>query len=135
VAETALLAVSAMVVVTALLGMAAMIFSGLNERRREMAIFRAMGARPMVITGLLMLEALIMALLGAALGVALLYLALTLAQPVLDAEYGIFLPISALSGREWQLLGAVVLAACLASVIPAWRAYRLSLADGMTVRN
>ncbi|MCV6598261.1 MAG: ABC transporter permease [Mangrovicoccus sp.] len=135
VAETALLAVSAMVVVTALLGMAAMIFSGLNERRREMAIFRAMGARPLVITALLMLEALIIALLGAALGVGLLYGALALGQPILDREYGIFLPISALSGREWQLLGAVVIAACLTSMIPAWRAYRLSVADGMTVRN
>ena len=46
VAETALLGVSAMVVVTALIGMMATIFSSLNERRREMAIFRAMGPDP-----------------------------------------------------------------------------------------
>ena len=68
VAETALIGVSAMVVVTALIGMMAMIFSGLNERRREMAIFRAMGARPATILGLLVLEAALMAVVGALLG-------------------------------------------------------------------
>lgn len=64
VAETALVGVSPMVVVTALLGMMAMIFASLNERRREMAIWRAMGARPATILGLLVLEAALMAVAG-----------------------------------------------------------------------
>lgn len=134
VAETALIGVSALVVATALLGMAAMIFSGLNERRREMAIFRAMGARPTTIMGLLMLEATLMAAIGALLGVVLLFAALALARPYIDAEFGLFLPIEFLTPRELWVLGAVVLAGSLASLFPAWRAYRLSLADGMTVR-
>jgi len=134
VAETALIGVSALVVATALLGMAAMIFSGLNERRREMAIFRAMGARPTTIMGLLMLEATLMAAIGALFGVVLLFAALALAQPYIDAEFGLFLPIEFLTPREMWVLGAVVVAGSLASLFPAWRAYRLSLADGMTVR-
>ncbi len=56
VAETALMGVSGMVVVTALRRMMAMIFSSLNERRREVAIWRAMGTRPVAILGLLVLE-------------------------------------------------------------------------------
>lgn len=134
VAETALLAVSAMVVVTALLGMMAMILSGLNERRREMAIWRAMGARPVTILGLLMLEAVLMAVLAAALGLGLHYLGLALARPWIDAGFGIWLPITPPSGRDMLLLAAVVAAAALVSLLPAFRAYRLSLADGMMVR-
>jgi len=134
IAETALLGVSAMVVVTALLGMAAMIFAGLNERRREMAILRAVGARPVVILTLLLAEAGAMAAAGAALGVGLLYAGLVIAQPLLDAGFGLYLPITALTGRDWSLLGATVLAGALVSAAPAIRAYRLSLADGMTVR-
>ena len=134
VAETALVAVSAMVVVTALLGMMAMIFSSLNERRREMAIWRAMGASPATILGLLVLEAALMAAVGAVLGFALLYAGLWVAQPLVDAAYGLWLPIDAPSGREIAVLGAVVLAAAVASLVPALRAYRLSLADGMMVR-
>ena len=74
IAETALVGVSAMVVVTALLGMAAMLLSGLSARRREMAILRAVGARPTTIMGFLIIEALLMASAAAALGVGLLYL-------------------------------------------------------------
>lgn len=134
IAETALIAVSGMVVVTALIGMMATIFSSLNERRREMAIFRAMGARPRVILGMLVLEAALMAAIGAVLGLALLYIGLVIAQPIVDASFGLWLPIDAPSLREvWVLLG-VVAAGVIVSLLPALRAYRLSLADGMMVR-
>lgn len=134
IAETALVAVSAMVVVTALIGMMATIFSSLNERRREMAIFRAMGARPRVILGMLVLEAGLMAALGAVLGLAFLYVGLVIAQPIVDASFGLWLPIEAPTLREvWVLLG-VVGAGVIVTLLPALRAYRLSLADGMMVR-
>ena len=135
IAETALIGVSAMVVVTALLGMAAMIFSGLNERRREMAILRTVGARPTTIVGLLMLEAVLMGGLAAGLGIALLYAALALAQPWVDAAFGLYLPLEPPSSREAIIAAAVVAAAAATSLLPALRAYRLSLADGMTVRS
>lgn len=134
VAETALIGVSAMVVITALLGMVAMIFSSLNERRREMAIWRAMGARPVTILGLLVLEAVLMALAGGLLGVALLYLGLVVAQPLVDAAFGIWLPVEPPTLREAATLAIVIAAAAVASLLPAIRAYRLSLADGMMVR-
>lgn len=134
IAETALLAVSAMVVVTALIGMMATIFSSLNERRREMAIFRAMGARPATIFGLLVLEAVLMAAVGALLGLGLLYIGLTIAQPVVDSAFGLWLPIDAPSLREMWVVLAVVGAGAIVSLIPALRAYRMSLADGMMVK-
>jgi putative ABC transport system permease protein len=134
IAETALIAVSAMVVVTALIGMMATIFSSLNERRREMAIFRAMGARPSVILGLLVLEAVLMAAMGAILGLALVYVGLFIGQPLIDSAFGLLLPINAPTIREvWVLLG-VVFASAIVSMVPALRAYRMSLADGMMVR-
>lgn len=134
IAETALIAVSAMVVVTALIGMMATIFSSLNERRREMAIFRAMGARPRVIVGLLVLEAVLMAALGAALGLVLLYAGLFIGQPLVDSAFGLWLPIEAPTMREFRVLSGVVVASAIVSLIPALRAYLMSLADGMMVR-
>lgn len=133
-AETALIGVSAMVVLTALLGMMAMIFASLNERRREMAIWRAMGARPLTIIGLLVLEAMLMAAIGAVLGILLLYGVLVVARPLIDAAFGLWLPLEAPTAREFWVLAGVVGAAMLASLLPALRAYRLSLADGMMVR-
>lgn len=134
IAETALIAVSAMVVVTALIGMMATIFSSLNERRREMAIFRAMGARPRVILGLLVLEAVLMAAIGALLGLGLLYIGLFVGQPLIDSAFGLWLPIEPPTLRElWVILG-VVAAGAIVSMVPALRAYRMSLADGMIVK-
>jgi putative ABC transport system permease protein len=134
IAETALRAVSAMVVVTALIGMMATIFSSLNERRREMAIFRAMGARPFTILGMLVLEAMLMAAIGALLGVVMLYIGLIIAQPLLDRAFGLWLPIDAPSITELRVILGVVCAGAIVSLVPAFRAYRMSVADGMMVK-
>lgn len=134
IAEIALLSVSVMVVVTALIGMMATVFSSLNERRREMAIFRAMGASPVTILGLLVLEATLTAAAGAVLGSGLLYAGLFVAQPFIDRAFGLFLPVDPPALREILVLLAVVAAGAIVSLIPALRAYRLSLADGMLVR-
>ncbi len=133
-AETALAAVSAMVVATALLGMVTMILTTLNERRREMAILRSVGARPATILGLLTAEAALLILLGVLSGVALLYGALLGLQPYIDRVYGLTIAIEPLKRSEWISLAGIVLAGILAGLLPAFRAYRLSLADGMTVR-
>ncbi|MDO6725907.1 ABC transporter permease [Cognatishimia sp. 1_MG-2023] len=134
IAETALLAVSSLVVVTALIGMMATIFSSLNERRREMAIFRAMGARPSTILSMLVLEAMLMAAVGALFGLVLLYIGLIIAQPILDSAYGLWLPINAPTMREVWVVLAVICAGAIVSLVPALRAYRLSVADGMMVK-
>jgi len=134
IAETALLAVSAMVVVTALIGMMATIFSSLNERRREMAIFRAMGARPRTILSMLVLEAMLMAAVGAVLGLVFLYIGLVIAQPMLDSAFGLWLPIDAPTMQEVWVVLAVIGAGAIVSLIPALRAYKMSVADGMMVK-
>lgn len=134
IAEKALIGVSAMVVVTALIGMMATIFSSLNERRREMSIFRAMGARPRVILGMLVLEAAMMAAIGAIVGLALLYLGLAIAQPIVDSAFGLYLPVEPPTLREFLVLLGVVIAGVFVSLLPALRAYNMSLADGMMVR-
>lgn len=135
VAETALIAVSVMVVITALLGMAAMIFSGLNERRREMALLRAIGARPWTILLLLTTEAALMSLTAVTLGIGLLYTGLWLARARIDAAFGLYIEITPPSPREWLVLGGVIFAGIAVSLLPAIRAYFLSLADGMQVKH
>jgi putative ABC transport system permease protein len=133
-AETALSVVSAMVVATALLGMVTSILTTLNERRREMAILRSVGARPATILGLLTTEAALLTSAGVFLGAVLMYVAIFAARPYVDRVYGLRLDIDPPAIREWLTLAAVVLAGIVAGLMPALRAYRMSVADGMTVR-
>lgn len=129
--EGALLAISAMVVATGLAGMVTVSLAGLNERRREIAVLRSVGARPRHIFLLLVLESVGLAALGAILGLALVYVGLAVAQPLIEARVGLFLPIGAPSGREAAMLGLVLGAGFLAGTVPAYRAYRMTLGDGL----
>ncbi|QEY61097.1 ABC transporter permease [Metapseudomonas lalkuanensis] len=133
-AEKALFVVSLFVVLTGLIGMLTAILTSLNERRREMAILRSVGARPWHVGSLLVLEAFALALAGTVLGVGLLYLGIGLSQGYVQANYGLYLPLALPSPYEWTLLGAILAAALLMGVVPAWRAYRQSLADGLSIR-
>ncbi|HRD68140.1 MAG TPA: ABC transporter permease [Candidatus Competibacter sp.] len=133
-AENALLVVSGLVVLVGLTVMLAALLAGLNERRREMAILRAVGARPGQIFALVLGESLALALTGAALGVLLLQGALLLAGPMLEARLGLAIAGWPPSSHEWLLLAAALGCGLLAGVFPAWRAYRYSVADGMTIR-
>lgn len=134
VAESALVGVSVLVVITALLGMATMIFAGLSERRREMAILRAIGARPWTIFALLLTEATLMTSAAVLLGAAMLYAGMWVARPFIDEAFGLYLRIGAPTGREWAVLTVVAIAGAAVSVAPALRAYRMSLTDGMQIR-
>ena len=134
VAENVLRVVSVMVVATGLLGMLTVILSSLEARRREMAVLRSVGARPLHVFALFMSEAGVLALLGAAIGVVLLYAGLVIGQPLVAREFGLHLPIETLAPADWRLLAAVVLAGVVIGGVPAFRAYRLSLADGLSMR-
>ena len=133
-AEKALFVVSLFVVLTGLIGMLTAILTSLNERRREMAILRSVGARPWHIASLLIVEAFALALAGVLLGLLLLYVGIAGAQGYVQSHYGLYLPLNLPTRYEWTLLGAILSAALLMGCVPAWRAYRQSLADGLSIR-
>jgi len=133
-AEAALGAISLFVVLSGLLGMATMLLSGLNERRREMAILRALGARPWQIFAMLISEAAVLTTAGTALGMAGLYGLLLVARPLIEDSYGLYLPIVAPTAYDFLLLACVLLAGVAAGALPAVKAYRQSLADGMMIQ-
>ncbi len=134
IAEHALLVVTALVVVVGLVGMLTVMLAGLNERRREMAILRSVGARPAHVLLLMVGESLLLSLVGIVLGLLLLYSALAIARPYVESQYGLYLPLEMPSSREWIMLGLVAAAGLLVGLIPGYRAYRYSLADGMSIR-
>lgn len=133
-AEKALLVVSVFVVVIGLIGMLTAILTSLNERRREMAILRSVGAKPWQIALLLIAESFLITLLGLIMGIILLYLAILFSQSWLQAEYGLYLGFSLPSAYEWLLLIGILTAGLVIGIIPAWRAYHQSLTDGLAIK-
>ena len=134
VAEKALLAVSGFVVVVGLSGMLLALMTSLNERRREMAILRSVGARPLHVFSLILGESALLTLTGVTIGISLLYGMLFVSQSLILTRFGIFLSIGGLSFYELSLIFIICLAGIVIGIIPGYRIYRYSLADGMTIR-
>lgn len=133
-AEDGLRVVSAFVVVVGLLGMLVSIYNSLNERRREMAILRSVGAGPRLIFSLMVTESLLLTVVGTVLGVICMYSLLFVLQPAIERHFGLFIPIKAPGAAEWIYLGSIFVLGLALGIIPAARAYRNTLHDGLTIR-
>ena len=132
--EGGLRLVGALTIIVGLIGMLVALYSSLEARRREMAVLRAVGARPAMIVSLLVLESGLLTLLGCALGVALTMGGFALAQGVIESRTGVHIAVQPPGALEWIYIGVVLTAGVMVGLVPAWRAYRSSLADGLSPR-
>lgn len=132
--ERTLQLISALVAAVSVLGLVAVILAGLDSRRRELAVLRAVGAGPRQVWALLALEGGLVVACGVLLGTLLqVGSAWALADLVL-VHAGVVLQPWAWGAAQWMVVGSVLLAGGLACLWPGWRAYRWALADGLTPR-
>jgi putative ABC transport system permease protein len=132
--EKILLLFSAVVILVSLLGMLTTLLANLNQRRRELAILRSVGARPWQLFTLISIESLLTTLLGCIAGTALFYLAMFTGAGYLQSHAGISVNIAMLSYYELSLIGVIMTAGFIIGLIPATRAYFYSLSDGMSIK-
>ncbi len=132
--EGGLRLVGALTILVGLIGMLVALYSSLESRRREMAVLRAVGARPGMIVSLLVLESGLLTVLGCALGVALTIGGFAIAQGMIEANTGVHIAVQAPGALELTYIAVVLAAGVLVGLVPAWRAYRSSLADGLSPR-
>jgi putative ABC transport system permease protein len=133
-AEVGLRVIAIFAVAISITGMLVALYSSLEARRREMAILRAIGAGPRTILSLLVLESTLLAFLGCVIGVVIVYGGLAIAQSPIEQRFGIHLAFRALGETEYAYLAMVMAAGMLIGFVPAWKAYRTSLVDGLSPR-
>ena len=132
--EQALRAISLFVVLVGLLTMLTSILTSLNERRREMAVLRAIGARPWHVFALLVAEAAFLAFLGSLMSLLILYGGLALIAPIAEQVLGLRIGGMRPGLLDLIAIAGVVSASELLAIVPAVRAYRNALSDGLTIR-
>ncbi len=133
-AEAALQAVSVAVLITAYAGMFMVIYTSLNERRREIAILRATGATPGSVTFLLTAESGLLSSAGVLTGMVLTYVFLFAASPWIRAATGLHITPGLPDLNGWLYLAGIAGAGLLTGFLPAIRAYKMTLSDGLTMR-
>ncbi|MBC7711733.1 MAG: FtsX-like permease family protein, partial [Rhizobacter sp.] len=132
--EQILFLVSLCVLLVGVLSILISLYTSINERRREMAILRSLGASSRHIFFLLIYESSFLVLAGCVLGVISMYGLLFFVRPWLESNFSVYLPIEALSSTEWIYLGLIFVVGTLAGLIPAIKAYMNSLQDGLTIK-
>jgi putative ABC transport system permease protein len=123
-----------MVIVAGLVALSATLLSTLNERRREIAVLRAVGASPVDVFILLVSEAAILTVAGLIMGIIIAYGGVFVAQPFLEARLGLSIPVVIPGLVELKYLLVIFVAGVLSGMLPAYSAYRRSLSDGLSVR-
>jgi putative ABC transport system permease protein len=133
-AETALRAVALIVVFVSMLGMLISIYTTLNERRREFAILRSIGASAWTTLVLFLMETLFLTISGCLLGIVLLYSALWGGRAWIEKILDMPVPVQALSSSD-LIYFALVLGLGLASgLILGLKATSQTLNDGLQIR-
>jgi putative ABC transport system permease protein len=132
VAENTLLLVGLVVSLASLMSVAALMLAGLSARRREFAILRAVGLSPAAMMRRVMLETAVVALVGLLMGLLAQQSGLMLASDWLRQTMGVAVRVWSIPTEAWMALGAMLLTAVAIAGIPAWRAYRWSLSDGLS---
>ncbi len=132
--EQVLFLVSLFVLIGGMMSILIALYTSINERRREMAILRSLGASSLHIFLLLLYESSILVLSGCLTGVIALYGILFFVRPWLESNFSIYLPIEMLSKAELSYLGLIFIMGSLAGLIPAIKAYLNSLKDGLTIK-
>ena len=132
--EKVLLIISTLVIITALFSMLAIILSNLSSRRYEIAVLRSIGASPLAISILMIIESELLILVSVIVAMLLMYTSLLLVGPYLHSEFGIMIELMPPTEFQWLLILCVFIAGFFVSLIPAFNAYRKTLQDGLIVR-
>lgn len=109
----------------------ASLYNTMNERRREFAILRALGARRATVFGAIVLESAAIAALGCVLGVALHAAILAVTGVFVRKATGVVLDAFAWHDALWAVPLAMTAAGALSGLLPAWNAYRTDVAENL----
>jgi len=117
-----------LVVVVAAFTLLAAVYNTMNERRREFAVLRALGAKRRTVFSVIVAEASAIALLGSLLGYLVYFAILVVAATIVREQTGVVLDLAAVHpALLWTPVGMVVVGA-LSGLLPAWKAYSTDVA-------
>jgi putative ABC transport system permease protein len=108
------------------------LLSALRERRRDLALFRALGATRKTVMGLVILEAVIISFLGGLLGLALGHALISVGANFIHAETGVNFTSTYLGLVDWLVLPGGIFLGLLAGLLPGIQAYRLGVLKNLS---
>ncbi|MGI9470267.1 MAG: ABC transporter permease, partial [Rubripirellula sp.] len=128
----ALLAITLITCVVAAVGILVSIYNSMNDRRRDIAVMRALGARRTTVTAIIVCESFLVALIGAVAGWILAHGAIALYSGQIEEQTGVQVGFFTTSTYELLVLPLVMCLALLAALLPAFSAYRTDVGSNLS---
>ena len=129
--QVVLLAMTVLITVVAGIGIMVSIYNSMSERRHDIAVMRALGARRSTVMIVTLLESVLLSLLGGVAGVLLGHGLIGVLDPILVAQTGVSIGFLQFSPVELVLIPGLVVLASLAGFLPALSAYRTDVAKAL----
>jgi putative ABC transport system permease protein len=128
----ALLALTVLIIVVAGVGVMVSIYNSMNDRRRDIAVMRALGAGRQTVLSVILLESVLLALGGGLLGFLLGHALVGVLGPIVEAFSGVTLGFMQFVPYELILVPGLIVLAALAGFLPAMSAYRTDVAKALS---
>lgn len=126
--EGVLLALAGLVIVVAGIGVMVSIYNSMNDRRRDIAVMRALGAGRGTVLTIVLLESILLALAGGACGFVLGHLLIGALSPQIVAHTGVSIGLFEYEQHEFILVPVLIALAAIVGFLPALSAYRTDVA-------
>ncbi len=123
--------VAYLVAVVAAAAILASIYNTMNERRREFAIMRALGARRATVFSAIVAESATIAALGSALGFAVYFALMATAAYAMRMKAGVVLDVTAFHDAWWFTPIGMIALGAMTGTVPAWKAYATDVATNL----
>jgi putative ABC transport system permease protein len=126
-----LLGLTVLIVIVSGIGILVSIYNSMSERRREIAVMRALGARRGTILTIVLLESILLSLTGGAVGWLLGRGLIAALSPVISAQTGVAIGLARILPSELLLIPGLMVLAALVGYLPAMTAYRTDVARAL----
>jgi putative ABC transport system permease protein len=128
----ALLALTVLIIVVAGVGVMVSIYNSMNDRRRDIAVMRALGAGRETVLSVILLESILLSVGGGSAGFLLGHGLVALLGPFVEASSGVTLGFMQFVPYELILIPGLILLATLTGYVPAMSAYRTDVAKTLS---
>ena len=129
--QLVLIILAVLVVVVAGIGMMVSIYNSMSERRQEIAIMRALGARRTTVMGIILLESILLSLGGGLLGMLIGHSLIAVIGPFISEAVNIVVSPWKFQWAELVLVPGLILLASIVGYLPAVVAYRTDVAQSL----
>jgi putative ABC transport system permease protein len=129
--QIVLLFLAVLIVIVAGIGILVSIYNSMNDRRHEIAIMRALGARRMTVMVIVLFESILLALGGGLIGLVLGHGLTGALSPLIADQIGVSISPFQFQPGELVLIPGLVLLASVVGFLPAIVAYRTDVAQSL----